>query len=297
MHIPLETKFWETCTVILTIISAFLACGGFGFSFWEEKRTLFKRLDRAFSIAGAVAALLAGLTLGLFTHYNRRDEAQSDKKIVELEGEAQKAAEDAQNAIGGLDEAKKKLAITDQQLDETSRAATTDANRLRTALEQANQQSEVETLIQRMYADDATAFDQLRSRKTFSNPSQAQIVKDALRMVIDSHNALLYDGNGRHPFGAPQLLDSLTLFSFKDPEVRQMGLRELKRTGHVERRMLPKLVSLAVSDPSLDVRTLAVQVINICTLAHFPALDGADNLQKWWDSSGRKDYQSTPEHP
>lgn len=297
MHILRETKLWETCTVLLTFASAVLACAGFVFSFWEEKRKLFKVLDRGFSIAGAVAALAAGIALGLFTLDNRRDEAEMDTKIVKLEGEAQKAAEDAQNAIRGLDEAKQKLAVTDQQLDETSRAAATGVNRLRTALDQANQQSEVQTLIQRMYADDAIAFDQLRSMTTFSNPAQEQIVKDALRSVIDSHNAPLYNGNGRVPFGSPTLKDSLILFSYKDPEVRLMGLRALKQTGHIERRMLPKLVSMAVSDPSLDVRTLAVQVINIYTLDHFAALDGSDNLQKWWDSSGRKDYPSTPQHP
>ena len=74
----------------------------------------------------------------------------------------------------------------------------------------------------------------------------------------------------------------------KETWVREGALRILMNAPQ-QPKVPPKLVHLAISDPSLDVRTLALEVIDNWTTNRFRALE-TDELQRWWDTEGKKEF-------
>ena len=146
------TKFWETWTVVFTIASAIFGCFGVVFSLWEDKRKLFRILDRTCSVIGAVVALMAGYSLLQYTHYNRIDEAALNEQIIHLADQATRASETATKAAKGL--------VASDVAIAKSQSAMLQLDRL---LAQSNRVTALQVLITKMNADDAEAFDELSS--------------------------------------------------------------------------------------------------------------------------------------
>jgi hypothetical protein len=163
-------------------------------------------------------------------------------------------------------------------------------SRSRTALQEietAEQRSHIATLIAEMNADDALALDTLRSMRSFVDDSQAKAVKDAILEVIRIHRAPMYQGNApppwRHVLEESEAEASL---NSADPDARQQGLRVLAPR---DRQLVPKLFRMAVTDPSIDVRGLAIDRFNDFTSQRFLRLDETQ-LRQWWDTEGKKEF-------
>jgi hypothetical protein len=273
-------EFWETVTVVCTVVSAVFALLGFIKKLWPWA-------ERISSFLGAVFGVAAALALVNFTYLNRISE-EADKEQVTI------AANKAQTAIANLDKEEKEQNATQQQLTATEEQSAGEINRLNMALEQSDERLVVQQLISRMYSDDAVAYDQLTAMKAFSDSAQEQAVRSAVQQVFDSHNVQgnQYNGNApRPPAPAIYQAELLPFLSLKDAADRENILRELVRRNKEEARYMPKLVSLATTDPSLDVRTLATIVINVWTGNRFHPLDKRGFLQNWWNNNrGTKEF-------
>jgi hypothetical protein len=270
-------EFWEDVTVFCTVASAVLALPGDIKTPWV-KRTV--------SILGRVFAVGAAIALIRFTLLNRISE-RADEVLVTS------AANEAQTAIASLNTEEKEQNATKKQLAITTEESATAINHLNLALKQSDERFGVQQLIIRMYSDDAAAYDQLAAMKVFSDSAQEQAVKSAVQQVFDSHNVggNQYQGSApRPPAPAIYPADLLPLLDLKGAADRENMLRELVRRNKEEARYMPKLVSLATSDPSLDVRTLATIVINLWGADRFHPLDKRGFLQNWWNTAGKKEY-------
>lgn len=268
-------EFWENITVLCTVVSAVLALLGLKKKPWAERTS---------SILGPVFGVAAAIALVTFTGLNRISEKADEKQL-------KTATEEAQTATTNLQKVQRDQNATEEQLARTAERSANEINRLNTALKQSDERFVVQQLIIRMYSDDAVAYDQLTAMKAFSDPAQEQAVRSAVQQVFDSHNVgNQYEGNAPRPRGpAIYQADLLPFLNLKDATDREDILRELVRRKH-EARYMPKLVSLATSDPSLDVRTLATIVINVWNNDRFRPLDKKGFLQDWWNTEGKKEY-------
>jgi hypothetical protein len=68
-------------------------------------------------------------------------------------------------------------------------------------------------------------------------------------------------------------------------------LQTILRKSALIPKLMPKVVRMSLSDPSLDVRTAATMLINAWTLDRFRALDKGQ-IQAWWETYGKKEYPS-----
>jgi hypothetical protein len=117
--------------------------------------------------------------------------------------------------------------------------------------------------------------------KHFDTPEQEKMVKEAIQNVVDLHNARGYLG-GSQPFYkySPDVNEAIHLLSNRDVAIRKSALVWFlyhARTPSAE----PILFRIATTDPSLDARTLATQIINNWEDDHFIALEPAQ-IQRWW---------------
>jgi hypothetical protein len=279
------TKFWETWTVVFTITSAIFGCFGVVFSLWEDKRRFFRISDRTCSVIGAVVALMAGYSLLQYTHYNRIDEAAMSQELTHLAVQANIAVGIAHGAVGGLNIEEGKLSQTKQELATTSAKAASAIAQLNSSLAESNRMTGLQVLITKMNADDAEAFDELRSMKHFDTPEQEKMVKEAIQSVIDLHNVRGYVGASGYFFKyAPEPDEAIQMLSLKDTTTRKSALRCLLDREYVPNAG-PILFHLATTDPSLDARTLATQIINKWGNDYFTALE-PEQLQRWWYVKG-----------
>lgn len=278
-----STKWWETATVCLTTASAIFGCIGVVFSLWEDKRKSLKVADRTFSIIGALVGVMAALSLVQYTHYNRIDEAAADTQI-------RKSAKDASDAIAGLGAEKVALSKTQLTLISTSLRAKQSIQQLNAALAQSNRVTALQVLVTKMNADDAAAFDQLRTMKRFDNPEQEKMVKEAIQNVIDLHNVRGYVGSSQLFYKyAPGPEEAVQMLTTKDTSTRKSALRCIFAYGFIPKAG-PVLFHVATTDPSLDARTLATRVINQWGNDNFTALE-PENLERWWYEKGGGEEQ------
>lgn len=218
--LPVETptQFWETATVYLTTASAIFGCIGVLFSFWEDKWRTLKVTDRIFSIIGAFIGVMAALSLVRYTQYNRIDEAAATKQI-------KGSAQDARNAIAGLRDEKVALSKTQLELVSTSNRAKQSIQELNAAVAESNRETGLQVLISKMNSDDAEAFDELRGMKSFENPAQEKMVKEAVQSVIDLHNVRGYLGTSALFYKyAPGTDEAIHMLTLKDTPTRNSAL-------------------------------------------------------------------------
>jgi hypothetical protein len=272
-------RHWETMTVGLTVGTAILALVGLGFSFWEDRRPFFKRIDRVFSIASVLASVLAGLALIRFTNVNRIAEAESDQHLTD-------ATRDATKALRDLDDEKLRLVNTQKELETVSSTAEGQLGQLRKALDEADARSmgwaHLQELIVRMQSDDATAFDELRNKEHFTSPNEESLVKQAVEQIIDTHNLPGYKGGAGRSFHmgfTPRELVNM-LDQHNETWVKYNALSMLMDSP-VQWEAGSKLTNLALHDRSLDVRTMAVQLINHWVGNRFRALIPEKNIADW----------------
>lgn len=275
------TRLWENRTVFLTTASAVFACIGVVFSFWEDKKKPLRVVDRLFSSAGAFVGVMAAVSLVQYTQYNRIDEAAANKLIS-------KSAQDASSAIAGLGDDKQALLQTQRELIATSKKAKQSIQELNAALAQANRVTDLQVLITKMNSDDAEAFDELRSMKSFDSPEQEKMVKEAVQRVIGLHNVQGYIGASSLFYKySPEPDEAIRMLSLKDTETRKSALRCLMsmNRGEYVPKAGPIVFHVATTDPSLDARTLATEIINQWGNDDFTALE-PENLQSWWYTKG-----------
>lgn len=129
-----------------------------------------------------------------------------------------------------------------------------------------------------MNSDDAGAFDALMALTVSDEPS-SQTVLTALKSVIDAH-----DSSGLYMIRSftPPLPPEEVLRALDNPSsnYRQAAVDTL----NLQSELLPKFVSMIVSDPSLNVRAAAQRKVNAFTKQTFRMLD-KKSVVEWWEKN------------
>jgi hypothetical protein len=228
------------------------------------------RWHRGFEIAGFIAlGLLLLFEVLAYIYGNRKDTliSASNAKIEQQRQQQDEAANKAR----------------DVQIRAAQQLAATAKERLQVA-ERAD---DLTLLVTRMNADDARAYDSLRVFK--GTPAQDATVKAALEAVVQAHRSPYTQ---HHPQWKHNLLlqevDNILSSEVSRPYDTLSAL-EVLMASPIQKKLFPKVVSMALSAPSLDVRTAATQVLNNWTgSSNFRPLD-KDQLTFWWETSGKKD--------
>ncbi len=256
--------FWEDTTVVLTITGPLIEIIASWISRWKRNAKSSKKRDAWVSNLKLAVGLFAGLALVKFTLLNRVDEQKSANEIASLQTQAQAANTQLISQGETLILQSQELRTTHGEVADVAQKAGTAVTKLNSEIAQASRSASIETLIGRMNADDALAYDQLVSMKEFDSPQQKDRVQQAVAAMIDVHNNPVYNGfnfkNSRGWFTAtlPEMPERLRS---KDPFEREQALRDVGPHGF-QQNLFPEIVDLAINDPSLGVRTLAVRLID-----------------------------------
>jgi hypothetical protein len=137
---------------------------------------------------------------------------------------------------------------------------------------------ELQLTIARMNADDAEAFDSLVALHAFRDSAQQRAVTEAVRSVAMAHNGGMYQTRSfKSVLTEEQLMVALIA---SESTTRQAALDTLVSTAKPS--MLPRIVEVIQSDPSIDVRCSAYRLFNKVTQQAFVCLDKA-SLMTWWE--------------
>jgi hypothetical protein len=141
-------------------------------------------------------------------------------------------------------------------------------------------EADLQLLITRMNADDAIAFDNLIGMSSFADATQQATAFAAVRSVIAAHNSGMFQ---TRTFTSPQTDDQLlTRLSDADAASREAALDTLISKRNLT--LLPRVVGLMGSDPSIDVRCSAYRLFNNWTVQSFQCLN-IGPLMNWWQSN------------
>lgn len=247
----------------------------------------------AASCLSLILGVLAALALLRLTQLSRQDDMNTAREITV----ATAAATDAQQKLiaqrGMLLLQMQQLLSTKRDLGNVSGEADAAVAKLKTEIADADRRAGIETLIGRMNSDDAVAYDQLVSMKTFDNPEEEARVHQAVEAMIDDHNNPSYRGSnfqsfrGYFPATLPEMPQRLL---HKSAFFREEALRDLAKHNY-QPTLFPTVVDLAIHDPSLGVRTLAVRLIDDWSSQRFQPF--RFDVQKWWDGVARSYPTST----
>jgi hypothetical protein len=154
-------------------------------------------------------------------------------------------------------------------------------------LEGLKADADVQRLIIRMNNDDAEAFDQLFALTVApsTDSDTLKLIGDTVSDVMDQHNNQMRLAlHFTTPHNREQALAELS-----NP-IPSMRMAALDMVGSWDVPTLSKLVEIASSDASLNVRCLAAQVFNARTKQTFPCLSKA--LVTWWGLH-QKDFEKS----
>lgn len=148
-------------------------------------------------------------------------------------------------------------------------------------IQRVKDEADLQLLITRMNADDAVAFDVL-THANFSDPSQRTAVFAAAQSVINAHNAGFFQ---MRTFGTPQSDDQLVAhLSDSDSGSRQAALAALTPKRNLT--LLPRVVEMMRSDPSIDTRCAAYRLFNSWTTQSYQGLNVEALV--WWQNNKQK---------
>ncbi len=141
-------------------------------------------------------------------------------------------------------------------------------------------EADIQLMITRMNADDARAFDSLSALKPDPDSEDWRLINSAIRSVYDTHAGGFYmSRNFNQPITEEQMI---AVLRHPDASMRQASLDTLVSKPHPE--ILPDLVGMITSDPSLNVRCAAYRLFNAYTKQSFKCLDKNGVLQ-WWEAN------------
>jgi hypothetical protein len=150
-------------------------------------------------------------------------------------------------------------------------------------IQKIKDEGDFQLLITRMNADDAQAFDALSHLPPSMDPTQRNVAFAALRTVIAANNSGMFTSR---QFNSPQSDDQLVAYlSNFDSYSRQAALDALSPKKNLS--LLPKIVEMMMSDPSINVRCSAFRAFNTWTGQSFQCLDSVNTLS-WWTANKQK---------
>ena len=280
-------QFWEDLTVSLTILSPLFGFVAFCASRYKDQHKFLEFLERVLVALSLAIGVFAGLALTEFTHYNRLAETESENRVIALASQANKATNEALSGNKTLIEQGKTLLATQVALKSYSQEFSSTTENLRNDLLINGRATEIQELIAKMNSDDALAFDQLRTMTSFSSSAQQKMVQQAVEAVIESHNVPSYEGSnpepnmrGRFP---PELNEMPVYLNDSSAINRELALKVLGAKYDLQKNLLPSIVHLAIADPSLGVRTLAVHLLGYWDNQRFTPL--RTDIKTWWKSN------------
>lgn len=251
---------------------------------WKALRVRFKKHDKWISGLKLAIGLSAGLALVKFTLLSRQDEQNSATEISTLnkkaETENQQLIKQGETLSGQNDQ----LLATQTKINQQAKDADIAVGSLKADAAKADRRASIQALIDRMDSDDALAYDQLIAMK-FDSKAEKEWVQRAVEAMIDHHNDPTYNGSnfnyfrGYFPAETNEMPERLTN---RDPFFREETLRELAKDP-IQVNLLPRIVDLAVDDPSLGVRTVAIKLLDIWGTQRF--LPFRFDVRKWRDQS------------
>jgi hypothetical protein len=138
--------------------------------------------------------------------------------------------------------------------------------------------ADLQSLINRMNADDAQAFDVIvRIRLDSLDQAEQALLKSSVKSVIEVHNTGLVLGrNFLQPHTDEQ---AMAMLSDSEPTTREAVLGQVGNKSEV--LSLLKVVEILANDPSLNVRAAAHRIFNGRTNQKFTILD-KDSTLRWW---------------
>jgi len=153
--------------------------------------------------------------------------------------------------------------------------------------------ADLQRLIIRMDNDDAVAFDQLLAiLSETTNVETTDLVRTAITDVVERHETAVTMGRDfKAPLTETQML-VIMMDTSHPPVDRETAIDKLLGTSTQNRSLVPKLVEVITSDPSLNVRCHAGRAFNNLTSQHFKCLDKPDQLA-WWQAN-KKAFERTP---
>ncbi len=139
-------------------------------------------------------------------------------------------------------------------------------------------EADLQTLIIRMNADDAEAFDSLMTMIAAPDPAKRNTIVAALKTVIAAHTEGIIIGRGfTPPLSQEQMVAKL---QSNDVFEREAALENIKQ----QTDLLPQVVSMIRSDPSINVRAAAHRLFNTWTGQQFKLLD-KESVLRWWEAN------------
>jgi hypothetical protein len=281
-----SSSFWESLTLALTLAGAFVSTVGVFL-----KSPL--KIARWFSNIGTLLTFCAALALGRYTYLNRIDQRNLEQTIKQEARNARLALNKAGSAESKLtrEEQTNENNLRDQKtaeglLERKISDSSLKINEIQSKVGASQEEASIQELISRMDADDATSFDKLRSIRHFGSQAEKFLVRSAIENVIAVHNSFGYIGTAQAFYKyVPSSREVRAMLLVPDSSTRKSALKAMESYGYAQYPDLPILVEIAVSDPSLDARTLATQIINNVTEDHFTALKPED-IHAWWHSKG-----------
>jgi hypothetical protein len=301
-NLALSLAWWEAATIRATVASAIVQIISWGSSLVAYRRKIrphnnfLSRLNRGIDferaslnfagIAGIIALAGAFFSIG-YARLADQDSLGIHTQLTSAEHQSALASDTARGAASALVQTKQQLANVTQELT----GAEGELAAAKQKLKAFDKEQKWKTLIVRMNAGDADAYDNLKTFKGSSDPTESETIRLAVKAVFESYNI----GPAKiHPVFMTVLTPEEAA-GFLDNSVaynRACGLERLL-TLPKEPQLFPKIVQMADTDPSLDVRAAATRLVSAWTGQRFRPLGGS--LQEWWDSSGRKDNLIVPD--
>ena len=153
-------------------------------------------------------------------------------------------------------------------------------------IQKVKDEADFQLLIIRVNADDAQALDTLARLPVSTDPSRKSVANAALRTVYASHNSGMFQSRS---FTSPQTDDQLVAhLSNPNSYNREAALNALTPKKNLP--LLPKIVEMMMSDPSIDVRCAAFRAFNSWTAQSFECLDFVNALS--WLTANKQKFQS-----
>jgi competence protein ComGC len=153
-------------------------------------------------------------------------------------------------------------------------------------IQKIKDEADLQLLITRMNADDAGAFDTL-NRLAPTSP-QKDVIIAALRSVYAAHNSGMFQ---TRLFSVLQTDDQLVAhLSDADAYGRQAALDAIIKKKNLS--LLPRIMGMMQSDPSVDVRCSAFRAFNNWTSQSFQCLDSTGAFT-WW-AANKQNFQPSP---
>lgn len=139
---------------------------------------------------------------------------------------------------------------------------------------------ELQRTINRVNEDDARALDELFAIPlNVLRPDEQRLVKSAVRTAIEAHDQGIFrDRVFKIQLSGEELINKL---SSDDAWDRQAALDTL-RANPKNPSLLPRIVSIMLNDPSLNVRVSAYRLFNAWTGQQFQSLD-KPSVVNWWN--------------